>query len=206
MTWGRLCVLAALVAATAVAAGHPRFDPYAKLGIPRDADQRDIRKAYRKRSMEAHPDKGGSKEEFIAVTEAYQLLSDPDKRAFFDRTNTVPDGHRKPTFEDAEEFLKNVEELIQSNEKIDELLSQFGNANPADQGWMEWGLKKMARSSIKWLGAKFVDGVRDGTIDVQVNGQPLGRTKARPQREARKTLHERANPQGQSQGDEGTDL
>lgn len=37
---------------------------------------KDIKKAYRKRSLETHPDKGGSSEEFVRVAEAYQVLTD----------------------------------------------------------------------------------------------------------------------------------
>jgi molecular chaperone DnaJ len=64
-------------------------DYYATLGVARDASEDDIKKAYRKLAMQWHPDRnGGSKEaeeKFKAITEAYDVLRDPQKRAAFDR-------------------------------------------------------------------------------------------------------------------------
>ncbi|BGP15583.1 DnaJ sub C member 7 [Rhodosporidiobolus nylandii] len=53
---------------------HP--DPYKALGIPREATQDEIRKAYRALALKHHPDKGGDPEEFKKVTAAYELLGD----------------------------------------------------------------------------------------------------------------------------------
>ena len=68
-------------------------DYYKVLGVPRDADERDIKKAMRREAKKYHPDKatsqGISKEEaekkMAAVNEAYEVLSDPELRARFDR-------------------------------------------------------------------------------------------------------------------------
>lgn len=64
-------------------------DPYSTLGVSRGATEADIKKAYRKLAKELHPDtnKGNPKatERFAEVTNAYDLLSDKDKRAQFDR-------------------------------------------------------------------------------------------------------------------------
>ncbi len=64
-------------------------DLYAVLGVPRDASEEDIKKAYRRLAMQWHPDRnGGSKdaeEKFKTITEAYDVLRDPQKRAAFDR-------------------------------------------------------------------------------------------------------------------------
>jgi molecular chaperone DnaJ len=62
---------------------------YQLLGVPRDADADQIKKAYRKLALQYHPDRNdGSKEaeeRFKEVTEAYEVLRDPDKRAAYDR-------------------------------------------------------------------------------------------------------------------------
>jgi molecular chaperone DnaJ len=59
------------------------------LGVARDASDEDIKKSYRKLAMQWHPDKnGGSKdaeEKFKSITEAYDVLRDPQKRAAYDR-------------------------------------------------------------------------------------------------------------------------
>ena len=61
---------------------------YRLLGVPRDAAEADIKKAYRKLAMEYHPDRNreaGAEEKFKEITEAYQVLCDPQKRALYDR-------------------------------------------------------------------------------------------------------------------------
>lgn len=64
---------------------------YDVLGLNRDATSDDIKKAYRKLAREHHPDKGGDAEKFKKVQEAYEVLSDPQKRQNFDQFGT-PDG------------------------------------------------------------------------------------------------------------------
>lgn len=60
------------------------MNPYAVLGVEREASDDDIKSAYRRLVKEHHPDMGGSAEKFREVKEAYELLSDPEKRAAFD--------------------------------------------------------------------------------------------------------------------------
>lgn len=60
------------------------MDHYNTLGVPRDASQEDIKKAYRKLAMQHHPDKGGDIAKFQEITNAYETLSDPDKRLQYD--------------------------------------------------------------------------------------------------------------------------
>lgn len=54
------------------------------MGVPRDADERAIKKAYRIKAKEAHPDKGGTEAKMAAVSEAYEVLKNPELRARFD--------------------------------------------------------------------------------------------------------------------------
>jgi molecular chaperone DnaJ len=61
---------------------------YALLGVARDATEADIKKAYRKLAMEYHPDRNPAPEaevRFKEITEAYEVLRDPQKRAAYDR-------------------------------------------------------------------------------------------------------------------------
>ncbi|HEU4641243.1 MAG TPA: molecular chaperone DnaJ [Gemmatimonadaceae bacterium] len=64
-------------------------DFYAVLGVPRDASDDDIKRAYRKLAMQFHPDRNGgakeAEEKFKEITEAYDVLRDPNKRTMYDR-------------------------------------------------------------------------------------------------------------------------
>jgi DnaJ-class molecular chaperone len=75
-------------------------DPYSVLGVKKDASQDDIQKAYRKLAKKLHPDLNpGNKQaedQFKAVSAAYDLLSDPDKRARFDRGEIDASGQERP--------------------------------------------------------------------------------------------------------------
>ncbi len=72
-------------------------DPYATLGVQRTASEKDIKSAYRKLAKELHPDRNTDNpkaaERFSDVTKAYDLLSDKDKRARFDRGEIDADGN-----------------------------------------------------------------------------------------------------------------
>jgi len=60
------------------------MDYYNTLGVPRDADQDTIKRAYRKLAMQHHPDKGGDPSQFQKISEAYETLSDTNKRYQYD--------------------------------------------------------------------------------------------------------------------------
>lgn len=75
-------------------------DPYKTLGIPRTATQAEIKKAYRKLVKELHPDlhpgDAAKQERFKAVSHAYDLLGDPEKRRRFDAGEIDASGQERP--------------------------------------------------------------------------------------------------------------
>jgi molecular chaperone DnaJ len=65
------------------------MNPYEALGLQRSATEDEVKKAYRKLAREHHPDKGGDAEKFKKVQEAYEVLSDPQKRQNYDQWGTA---------------------------------------------------------------------------------------------------------------------
>ena len=64
-------------------------DYYATLGVPRDASDEDIKKAFRKLARQYHPDvakdKKAAEEKFKEINEAYEVLGDPQRRKKYDQ-------------------------------------------------------------------------------------------------------------------------
>ena len=74
----------------------PRKDYYQILGVPRNATEDEIKKAYRKLAMQYHPDRNQDKEQwanekFKEINEAYGVLGNPDKKKQYDQFGTVGD-------------------------------------------------------------------------------------------------------------------
>ena len=90
--------------------GKKKDDLYERLGLTKDADANQIKKAYRKIALKSHPDKGGDAEEFKLYAEAYAVLSDPDKKRVYDST-----GDADLTDMDIEEYMSSgvLEEFFQ---------------------------------------------------------------------------------------------
>src|SRR4028119_1995516 len=79
-------------------------DYYATLGVARGADEKEIKKAYRKLARQYHPDinpnNKGAEAKFKEINEAYQVLSDEEKRKLYDQWgetfDKIPPGYNGP--------------------------------------------------------------------------------------------------------------
>ena len=60
------------------------MDHYQTLGVTPQSDKAEIKQSFRKLASKHHPDKGGDPEEFKKIQQAYEVLSDPDKRQQYD--------------------------------------------------------------------------------------------------------------------------
>ncbi len=79
-------------------------DYYEVLGVTKEASASEIKKAYRKLAKEHHPDKGGDENTFKEISEAYEVLSDDDRKAKFDRFGHQEDGGGHGGFDFSEMF------------------------------------------------------------------------------------------------------
>ena len=72
------------------------MDYYEVLGITKSASQEEIKKAFHKLAHKYHPDKGGDEKKFKEINEAYQVLSDKQKREQYDQYGRVFDQGQQP--------------------------------------------------------------------------------------------------------------
>src|SRR5579862_5506742 len=109
--------------------------PYEVLGLKPDASQDDIRKAYRKLAKEFHPDlnpgKPAAEARFKAVTGANDILSDPEKRARYDRGEIDESGAERPRYSyrphaEGSQGWKYRPQGEMNVEDLDDLFAMFG--------------------------------------------------------------------------------
>mmetsp|Transcript_18198 Transcript_18198/g.34163 ORF Transcript_18198/g.34163 Transcript_18198/m.34163 type:complete len:233 (+) Transcript_18198:25-723(+) len=128
-------------------------DYYTVLGVPRGASESDIKKAYRKEALKWHPDKNpDNKEEaernFKAVAEAYEVLSDAQKRAAYDRggKEALNGGHgdfhgfgRADAFNIFEQFFGGRDPFAEMDRMFAEMHGARPGRGPARSGFGSFG-------------------------------------------------------------------
>ena len=119
----------------------PSRDYYEILGVAREASPEEIKKAYRKLAFENHPDKNpgdaAAEERFKEATEAYEILSDPEKRQRYDQFGAAGVGAGAAGFEhgayDLNDALRAFMQTFQGDSILDSLFG-LGGARGARRG------------------------------------------------------------------------
>ncbi len=116
-------------------------DPYAVLGVGRDADAAAIHAAYRRAVRRTHPDAGGTAAEFEAVQEAYETLRIPARRAAHDARRAPPPRAPRPTRPPPEpqaEFDRRpMEDLLAESHRLENEARRLAGLPPRDFGEAE---------------------------------------------------------------------
>lgn len=132
---------------------------YEALGVKDDATPAEIKKAYRAKAREKHPDKGGDDVEFAEVADAYKVLSDPERRLLYDATGS--DREAPPIEDEAQKIL----------------LSLFSNALSIDLD-IGVGIVTVVREQIKDIGNSFMKQRKDLTARKKKLEKKRGKVKS----------------------------
>ena len=153
-------------------------DPYEILGVKRDATPDEIRAAYRRLAKRHHPDlnpgKREAEEQFKAVNTAHDLLSDPKKRARFDRGEIDASGTERPPeqpfyrdFGDDTGRTKYRAEATFDPDELDEFFSRAFRARAGE------GFKARGSDAYYGLTVSFLDAANGAVHRLTL---PVGRT------------------------------
>lgn len=98
---------------------------YENLGVAVDANDHEIKRAYRAKARTMHPDKGGNTAEFAEIARAYEVLKDPSRRLLYDTTGM----DKRPTIDiEVQSHLLQVFNEALASEKDIEILAYVRNA------------------------------------------------------------------------------
>jgi DnaJ-class molecular chaperone len=209
--------------------------PYEVLGVKRDASADEIRKAYRKLAKEFHPDlnpgKPAAEARFKAVTAAYDILSDPEKRARYDRGEIDESGAERPRYSyrphaEGTQGWKYRPQGEMDLGDLDDLFAMFGRgargrraAGQAGEGFsmpgpdrhfaltvdfvtaVAGGKQRLALAPGEWLDVTIPPGIEEGQV-LRLKGKGGAGFGDGPQGDALIAIHIAPHPWFRREGDD----
>jgi curved DNA-binding protein CbpA len=121
------------------------MNPYEILGVPKDADDATIHRAYRKASSAAHPDKGGDDRQMALVNMANDVLSDAARRKRYDETGETQE--RPPLEVEAQSALMQLFNDMMEKAPEDTPLAEMARGDqgaPEEAGCRDRGPRQQA--------------------------------------------------------------
>jgi len=121
---------------------------YTWLDIPEDATKDQIKRAYRAKAMECHPDRGGDPEVFSKISEAHTVLMDDERRAKYDkkvretRLKLKVEGIRDSAFSKLKQMWE-YEDEVDQNRRESPQADYFAEQDRLERDWQEQFTKMM---------------------------------------------------------------
>lgn len=173
------------------AARMTRGDALGELGLQpgKRYSEKEIKNAYRKRSLETHPDKGGSNEQFVRVAEAYEVLQGGNGKTSSFQFSQESGSEEK--MEQAEAmFFEIFEEYLETGQAVDIFIDKlFGK--DSELSWTQRQFKatitRIGRSLLQ-KAAKFL--MESDSLTININGQAMTGADLREWREKMKSRRE----------------
>lgn len=171
------------------------FDPYAVLGVERDATPEEVRQAYRRKAQDAHPDKGGAEGAFPPLQRAYALLKDARRRSSWDQTGRDPGAEPEADARRAEAIRRVVGLFLSAvlNDQLDpdthdlvhlvrDLVADQGVALNNTMVEMRKQIRKCQRAIKRVRVTKGKENLLTGALEANINQLKMGLERAEDER------------------------
>ena len=147
-------------------------NPYSTLGVAKGATADTIKRAYKEKAKEHHPDRGGDANKFAEISNAYDILKDPSKRAYYDHTGSTD-----------QQRASNQQQGFHFNDIFSQMFRQQQQRQAEARINMSISLRDSLAGGKRIIGVQTPQGSTDVEIDIPrgiVHGESVRYAKAAP--------------------------